>query len=105
MEQTRADAHFYALIAAFFLLHLAYFMVSESTFSFIENHLYQKIQHYVETDEKIRVYVEKYPAKNTVYYFELYNDGAYLGDIFVDQLRLSYVGSGVIISMALKSKI
>ncbi|EPR87597.1 hypothetical protein L313_0627 [Acinetobacter haemolyticus CIP 64.3 = MTCC 9819] len=29
MEQTRADAHFYALIAAFFLLHLAYFMVSE----------------------------------------------------------------------------
>ncbi|NAR54151.1 hypothetical protein GPS59_09035 [Acinetobacter haemolyticus] len=90
MEQTRADAHFYALIAAFFLLHLAYFMVSESTFSFIENHIYQKKQHYVEADEKIRVYVEKYRAKKTVYYFEIYNDGSYLGDIFCGSTMIKF---------------
>ena len=82
MEQTRVDEHASVFMAAFLLLHLAYYAVSESTCSFIENHLYQKIQHYVEADEKIRVYVEKYPAKNTVYYFELYNNGTYLGDIF-----------------------
>ncbi|UUM29081.1 hypothetical protein NQU59_08385 [Acinetobacter colistiniresistens] len=64
------------------MLHLAYYIVSESTYSFIENHIYQKKQEYVEADEKIRVYVEKYQAKKTTYYFELYNDGSYLGDIF-----------------------
>jgi len=82
MEQTRADTHSSVFMAAFLLLHLAYYIVSESTYSFIENHIYQKKQEYVEADEKIRVYIEKYPAKKTTYYFELYNDGSYLGDIF-----------------------